>query len=83
MQDTAHKVANGGIHGAGWQGRPDPGTGAVNDASLDVKGFTDIVGGTTNGPADQGGGGYTAVAGYDLATGWGTPNLTSLIANWQ
>jgi len=38
MQDTAHKVANGGIRGAGWQGRPDPGTGAVNDASLDVKG---------------------------------------------
>ena len=38
MQDTAHKVANGGIRGAGWQGRPDPGTGAVADASLDVKG---------------------------------------------
>jgi hypothetical protein len=38
MQDTAHKVPNGGIHGAGWQGRPDPGTGAVNDSSLDVKG---------------------------------------------
>ena len=38
MQDTANKVANGGIRGAGWQGRPDPGTGAVNDASLDVKG---------------------------------------------
>jgi hypothetical protein len=38
MQDTAHKVPNGGIRGAGWQGRPDPGTGAVNDASFDVKG---------------------------------------------
>lgn len=38
MQDTAHKVPNGGIRGAGWQGRPDPGTGAVNDSSLDVKG---------------------------------------------
>jgi hypothetical protein len=38
MQDTAKKVANGGIHGAGWQGRPDAGTGTVNDASLDVKG---------------------------------------------
>jgi hypothetical protein len=37
-QDVAHKVANGGIRGAGWQGRPDPGTGAVNDSSLDVKG---------------------------------------------
>jgi hypothetical protein len=38
MQDTAHKVANGGIRGAGWEGRPDPGTGAVTDSSLDVKG---------------------------------------------
>jgi hypothetical protein len=38
MQDTAHKVPNGGIRGAGWQGRPDPGTGALNDSSLDVKG---------------------------------------------
>jgi hypothetical protein len=38
MQDTAHKVPNGGIRGAGWQGRPDAGTGVVNDASLDVKG---------------------------------------------
>lgn len=38
MQDTAHKVPNGGIRGAGWQGRPDPGTGVVNDSSLDVKG---------------------------------------------
>jgi hypothetical protein len=38
MQDTAHKVANGGIHAAGWQGRPDPGTGAVNDASFSEKG---------------------------------------------
>jgi hypothetical protein len=35
--DTAHKVPNGGIRG-GWQGRPDPGTGAATDASLDVKG---------------------------------------------
>jgi hypothetical protein len=26
--------------------------------------------------------GYTAVAGFDLATGWGTPNLPNLIANW-
>jgi len=38
MQDAAHKVPNGGIRGSGWQGRPDPGTGALNDSSLDVKG---------------------------------------------
>jgi len=38
MQDAAHKVPNGGIRGSGWQGRPDPGTGAVNDSSLDAKG---------------------------------------------
>lgn len=47
------------------------------------KGFTDITSGTTIGPSDVPGGGYTAAAGYDYATGWGTPNLTSLIANWQ
>src|SRR5262249_11461189 len=38
LQDTAHKVPNGGIRGAGWQGRPDPGSGAVTDSSIDVKG---------------------------------------------
>ena len=38
QMDSAHKVPNGGIRGAGWQGRPDPGTGAVDDSSLDVKG---------------------------------------------
>lgn len=47
------------------------------------KGFTDITSGTTIGPGDAPGGGYMAAAGYDYATGWGTPNLTSLIANWQ
>ncbi len=50
------------------------------------KGFTDIVpdpNGTTQlGPGENAGGGYPAAAGYDLVTGWGTPNLTSLIANW-
>jgi len=37
-QDVAHKVENGGIHAAGWQGRPDPGTGNTSDASLSMKG---------------------------------------------
>jgi kumamolisin len=27
--------------------------------------------------------GYDALPGYDLATGWGTPNLPVLIANWN
>ena len=42
----------------------------------------DITSGAIKGP---GGGtnGYTAVAGYDLASGWGTPNLARLIAVWQ
>jgi kumamolisin len=26
--------------------------------------------------------GYAAIAGYDLATGWGTPNLPQLIGSW-
>jgi hypothetical protein len=66
MQDTAHKVANGGIRGAGWQGRPDPGTGAVNDASLDVKGSTiDVHTGPAMlywNPANTGTGDYTVSA---------------------
>ena len=37
-QDVAHKVENGGIHAAGWEGRPDPGTGNTSDASLSMKG---------------------------------------------
>jgi kumamolisin len=47
------------------------------------KGFTDITTGTTIGPNQGAGGGYAAKVGYDLATGVGTPNLSSLIANWQ
>jgi subtilase family serine protease len=27
--------------------------------------------------------GYAALPGYDLATGWGTPDLPNLIANWK
>ena len=34
-------------------------------------------------PGRHGPGGYAAAAGYDLATGWGTPNVPQLIANWQ
>ena len=42
----------------------------------------DVSAGAIKGP---GGGinGYPAGAGYDLATGWGTPNLAKLIAVWQ
>ena len=47
------------------------------------KGFHDITTGTQVGPSGTGTGGYAAAAGYDLVTGWGTPNLTDLIANWQ
>lgn len=47
------------------------------------KGVTDITTGTTDGPAGATNGGWAAKTGYDLATGLGTPNLTSLIANWQ
>ncbi|MDB4967739.1 MAG: hypothetical protein JWN44_3428 [Myxococcales bacterium] len=47
------------------------------------KGFTDIKTGATDGPSGGAGGGSAATVGYDMATGWGTPNLTSLIANWQ
>jgi kumamolisin len=59
------------------------GLGSIYALAKAGKGFTDITSGTTDGPNDVPGGGYKAIAKYDLATGWGTPNLTSLIANWQ
>jgi hypothetical protein len=69
MQETAHKVANGGIRGAGWHGHPDKGTGVTNDASLDAKG-SDIE--IHTGPAmlywndnDKGTGDYTVTATFD------------------
>ncbi len=34
------------------------------------------------GPGDQQTGGYPVGAGYDLATGWGTPNVANLLADW-
>jgi kumamolisin len=41
--------------------------------------FHDITTGNNKGPGTQG---FNAVAGYDLVTGWGTPNTAQLIANW-
>jgi kumamolisin len=41
--------------------------------------FHDITSGNNkNGPTQ----GFTAVAGYDLVTGWGSPDLAALMANW-
>jgi kumamolisin len=48
-----------------------------------AKGFNDITTGSNVGPNDGASGGYSAGTGYDMVTGWGTPNLASLIANWQ
>ena len=45
-------------------------------------GFHDITSGNNGGPGDVATGGYAAAAGYDLSTGWGSPNVTALIANW-
>jgi kumamolisin len=41
-------------------------------------GFHDITKGNNGGATP----GYNALPGYDLATGWGSPDLPSLIANW-
>jgi hypothetical protein len=38
MPDTARKVAGGGIHAPGWQGKPDEGTGSINDGKFEMKG---------------------------------------------
>ncbi len=42
-------------------------------------GFTDITTGNNSGNTP----GYNALPGYDLATGWGSPNVPSLIQNWK
>jgi kumamolisin len=42
-------------------------------------GFQDITSGNNSDGVTPG---YSALPGYDLATGWGTPNLASLIAAW-
>jgi kumamolisin len=44
--------------------------------------FNDILSGDNGGPDDKSPG-YPAGAGYDLATGWGSPNVAKLIANIQ
>jgi kumamolisin len=46
-------------------------------------GFHDITTGTQVGPNGTTANGYAAAVGYDMVTGWGTPNLNDLIANWQ
>ena len=45
--------------------------------------FNDITIGNNGGPGDEPTGGYPAGKGYDLATGWGTPNVPAIIANWK
>jgi kumamolisin len=44
------------------------------------QGFHDITSGNNSDGTTPG---FNAVAGYDLATGWGSPNLPSLISNWK
>ena len=43
-------------------------------------GFNDVTSGNNGGPGGTGVG-YAAGTGYDLATGWGSPNIANLIAN--
>jgi subtilase family serine protease len=44
--------------------------------------FNDITSGDNGGP-DGKSAGYPATVGYDLATGWGTPNAANLTASFQ
>ena len=45
-----------------------------------LPGFHDITVGTNT---DGNTAGYPALVGYDLATGWGSPDLPNLLANWK
>jgi kumamolisin len=46
-------------------------------------GFNDVVQGNLGGADGGATGGWQAGPGFDLATGWGTPNVAALIANWN
>jgi kumamolisin len=45
--------------------------------------FNSITVGNNGGPNDSPTGGYPAGAGYNLATGWGSPNVANLISSWK
>jgi kumamolisin len=44
------------------------------------QGFHDITSGNNSDGSTPG---FNAGVGYDLATGWGSPNVPSLITNWK
>jgi hypothetical protein len=53
----------------------------ANDPTTYARDFHDVVGGN-NDPVVGSTNGYTATAGWDEATGWGSPNLSNLAADW-
>jgi kumamolisin len=57
--------------------------GAADQNLTTGQSFNDVVVGNNGGPGETPTGGYPAMKGYDLATGWGTPNVPAIIANWK
>jgi kumamolisin len=53
----------------------------ANDPTTYARDFHDVVGGN-NDPVVGSTNGYTATVGWDEATGWGSPNLSNLAADW-
>jgi kumamolisin len=53
----------------------------ANDPATYARDFHDVVGGN-NDPVVGSTNGYTATVGWDEATGWGSPNLSNLAADW-
>jgi hypothetical protein len=54
----------------------------ANDPTTYARDFHDVVGGN-NDPVVGSTNGYTATVGWDEATGWGSPNLSNLAADWS
>ncbi|HKC72960.1 MAG TPA: hypothetical protein VKF37_02010, partial [Chloroflexota bacterium] len=54
----------------------------ANDPTTYARDFDDVVGGN-NDPVVGSTNGYTATVGWDEATGWGSPNLSNLAADWS
>ena len=53
----------------------------ANDPTTYARDFHDVLGGN-NDPVVGSTNGYTATVGWDEATGWGSPNLSNLAADW-
>jgi kumamolisin len=81
-QNTAAKTGSPAAFNDGLTTIYTIGKGIKAGTAIASSPLKDISKGAIDGPNDGTTGGYKGVAGYDMASGWGTPNLTQLISVW-